>query len=132
MKFLIRSMAVALAGTALAGGSVAARGEGPEAVDLPPPAQGRVNFDTQIKPILQDSCLNCHARGKYKAGLSLETREALLRGGEGGPAVVVGKSEESPLIELVAEVEPELRMPLKGDPSRPGRSGSSGPGSTRD
>ncbi|MEJ7638586.1 MAG: DUF1549 domain-containing protein, partial [Singulisphaera sp.] len=93
-------------------------GEGgePKAAEPPAPARGRVDFETQIKPILQDRCVNCHTRGKSKGGLSLETREAVLRGGEGGPAVVVGKSEESPLVELVAGVEPDRRMPLKGDP----------------
>ena len=112
----IRLMALAVAGTTLLGLIAAASAEEPEVAELPPPAKGRVDFETQIKPILQDNCLNCHARGKFKAGLSLETREAVLRGGEGGPAVFVGKSEESPLIELVAGIEPELRMPLKGDP----------------
>ncbi len=116
MKFLIRSLAVALAGTALAGRFAAARGARPGAVDLPPAALGRVDFDVQIKPILRDRCLNCHARGKLKGGLSLETREALLRGGEEGPAVVVGRSADSPLIALVAGVEPDRRMPLKGEP----------------
>src|SRR4051812_5076990 len=97
----IRWMTLAVAGATLLGLGIAARAEEPEAAELPPPAKGRVDFDAQIKPILQDRCLNCHARGKAKGGLSLETREAVLRGGESGPAVVVGKSEESPLIELV-------------------------------
>jgi hypothetical protein len=79
------------------------------------PAQ-RVDFDSQIKPILQARCLNCHAKGKYKGGLSLETREAMLKGGENGPAVVVGKSAESLLVELVAGLDPDRRMPDKGDP----------------
>ena len=114
----IRTLVLALGvtGTTLLGLIAVANAGEPEAAELPPPAKGRVDFETQIKPILQDNCLNCHSRGKFKAGLSLETREAVLRGGESGPAVVVGKSEESPLIELVAEAEPELRMPLKGDP----------------
>lgn len=81
---------------------------------LPPPAQVRVDFDSQIKPLLQKHCIKCHARGKYKGGLSLETREAVLRGGEGGPAAVAGKSQESLLIELVAGVDPNRRMPEKG------------------
>ncbi len=112
----IRLMTLAVAGATLLGLSAATSAGEPEAVELPAPAKGRVDFDAQIRPILQDRCLNCHARGKTKGGLSLETREAVLRGGEGGPAVFVGKSEESPLIELVAGVEPERRMPLKGDP----------------
>src|SRR4051812_36189675 len=58
----------------------------------PPPASTqRIDFDAHIKPIFQARCLNCHAKGKYKGGLSLETREAMLKGGEDGPAVVPGK-----------------------------------------
>ena len=33
---------------------------------LPPASTQRVDFDTQIKPIFQARCLNCHAKGKYK------------------------------------------------------------------
>src|SRR5437763_6461026 len=75
-----------------------------------------VDFDSQIKPILQARCLNCHAKGKYKGGLSLESREAVLKGGESGPAVVPGQGEASLLVELVAGFDPDRRMPDKGDP----------------
>ena len=77
---------------------------------------GRVDFDAQIKPIFEAKCLNCHAKGKYKGGLSLETRESTLKGGESGPAMVPGKARESLLVELVAGLDPDRRMPDKGDP----------------
>ena len=83
---------------------------------LPPASALRVDFDAQIKPIFQARCLNCHAKGKYKGGLSMETREAVLKGGEDGPAVVPGKSAESLLVQLVAGLDPDRRMPEKGDP----------------
>ena len=76
----------------------------------------RVDFDAQIKPILEAKCLNCHARGKYKGGLSLETRVSTLKGGESGPAIVPGRGAESLLVQLVAGVDPDRRMPEKGDP----------------
>ena len=88
----------------------------PDDPKLSPASTSKIDFDAQIKPILQARCLNCHAKGKYKGGLSLETREATLKGGESGPAVVVGKSGESLLVELVAGLEPDRRMPDKGDP----------------
>lgn len=84
--------------------------------DLPPPAKIAIDFETHIRPIVQEHCLKCHGRGKYKGGLSLETREDLLQGGEGGPAAVVNKSGESLLIELVAGLDPVRRMPEKGEP----------------
>ena len=78
-----------------------------------------VDFDSQIRPILQTRCLNCHAKGKYKGGLSLETREAVLRGGESGPAAIPGQSKESLIVELVAGLDPDRRMPDKNDPLTP-------------
>jgi mono/diheme cytochrome c family protein len=82
--------------------------------ELPAPAAKRVEFETDVRPILQQSCLSCHARGKYKGGLSLETRESLLKGGEEGPAAVVGNSAESSLVRLAAGLEEDRRMPQKG------------------
>ena len=38
-------------------------------------APAAVDFDSEVAPIFRARCLNCHARGKYKAGLSLETRD---------------------------------------------------------
>src|SRR5205807_149791 len=72
---------------------------------LPPPAAGKVDFAAQIKPLLEKNCLQCHSRGKLRGGLSLETRDNLLRGGETGPAAVVGKSADSLLIRLVSGQE---------------------------
>ncbi|HYE31907.1 MAG TPA: DUF1549 domain-containing protein [Methylomirabilota bacterium] len=85
-----------------------------QAATLPPPASHRVDFTKEIKPILEASCTKCHGRGKDKGGFLLDTRETFLKGGDSGPAVVVGKSAESYLIELVAAVDPENVMPIKG------------------
>src|SRR5262247_1901820 len=62
---------------------------------LPPPAKHSINFTKEIKPILETSCMKCHGRGKNKGELRIDTRETFLKGGESGPAVVPGKSEES-------------------------------------
>lgn len=74
----------------------------------------KVDFHTQVRPILEASCLKCHSRGKLMGGLSLETREAILQGGEEGGDVVVGKSGESLLIELVSGTDPDRKMPERG------------------
>src|SRR5258708_40114861 len=79
-------------------------------------AAGPVDFDSQIRPILQARCLNCHAKGKYKGGLSMETREAVLRGGESGPAAIPGRSKESLIVERLAGLDPARGIPDKGDP----------------
>jgi hypothetical protein len=81
---------------------------------LPPSAARAIDFVTEIKPLFEASCVKCHAKGKNKGGFSLETREAFLKGGDTGPAALVGKSGESYIVELVAGVDPDLVMPKKG------------------
>lgn len=87
----------------------------PEVIAKLPPAAGRpVDFATDIKPLLEASCVQCHAKGKIKGGLSLETRDVLLKGGTTGAAVVPGKGAESLIVHLVAGVDPDSVMPMKG------------------
>jgi hypothetical protein len=81
---------------------------------LPPPASRTVNFVQDIKPLFEAACIQCHAKGKDKGGLSLETRASLLKGGDSGPAAVVGKSGESYIVKMVAGVDPDEVMPKKG------------------
>lgn len=81
---------------------------------LPVPASHTVSFRDEIKPILETSCIKCHGRGKTKGGFQLESRESLLKGGDSGPAIVLGQSAESYLIELVSGLDPENIMPEKG------------------
>ena len=78
-----------------------------QAASLPKPLTRPVSFREDVKPILEASCVKCHARGQSKGGFSLETREQLLKGGDSGAAVVPGKSAESYLVELVAGVDPD-------------------------
>lgn len=93
---------------------MAAAGGLAQAPDLPPPAERTIDFAQDIKPILQRSCVRCHARGRERGGFSLETRERMLQGGDNGPAVVPGSSAASELIRLVAALDPEAVMPQKG------------------
>jgi hypothetical protein len=83
-------------------------------LSLPPPTARPVEFKRDIEPILTSSCVKCHARGRAKGGLQIETRETLLRGGDSGAVVVPGQSQASLLIALVAGVDPDEVMPKKG------------------
>jgi len=58
-------------------------------------------FETNVRPILAESCFKCHGPAKLKGGLRLDSREAALRGGENGPAVVPGRREESLFVEAI-------------------------------
>ena len=62
--------------------------------------------------LLETHCVKCHGGEKTKGGLDLVTREALLRGGESGAAVVPGKPEASLLIRQVRHEE-DPHMPHK-------------------
>jgi len=66
----------------------------------------------KIAPVLEASCFGCHAStsAKVKGGLRLDSREALLKGGDTGPVVVVGKAGESLLIQALRH-EDGLEMP---------------------
>ncbi len=71
-------------------------------------------FEKQVRPLLVDRCLECHgAGGKSKGGLNLSAREAILKGGDSGPAAVPGKPEESLIVEVIRYID-EPRMPPKG------------------
>ncbi len=89
------------------------------AAELPQPAAAEVNFDSDIRPILERSCLSCHGAEKQRSGFRLDQRSPALKGGELGVAIVPGKSAESPLIRMVAGLESGLEMPPKGDPLTP-------------
>ena len=86
---------------------------GPLAAD-PDPTPPRF-FDEEIRPILEASCWRCHGgEGKLRGGLDLTSREALLRGGDLGPAAVPGKPDESLLLAMVSFSDPKHQMPPKG------------------
>ncbi len=69
-------------------------------------------FESEVRPLLVEKCQPCHNAEKSKNGLNLTDREAMLRGGDGGPAVVPGTPEESLLIRAVRYLD-EPKMPPK-------------------
>jgi hypothetical protein len=63
--------------------------------------------------ILEDKCVKCHGAALQLGKLDLRTRDAALKGGEHGPAIVPGKAEESRLFRHVTGVE-KPQMPMDG------------------
>lgn len=81
-----------------------------------------VDFAHAIVPILRTRCIECHTGAKKKGGLSMNTREELLRGGENGAVVAPKNSAASKLIKLITSKEDDVRMPPPGkgdDPLTP-------------
>ncbi len=81
-------------------------------------AQAPSEFTTQIRPILERACWNCHGESLQLSGLDLSTRASALRGGDSGAAIVPGRAEESRFYRRVAGLEAP-KMPLEGDPLTP-------------
>ncbi len=66
-------------------------------VILPLHAAAKVDFNLQIKPILEANCVRCHGPEKPKGHLRLDTRAGALKGGDNGTALVPGQPGQSPL-----------------------------------
>lgn len=71
----------------------------------------KVDYATQIKPILMKNCISCHGIEKQKGGLRLDAGAAILKGGNSGPILIPGKSKESKIVHAVEGKDPETKMP---------------------
>jgi formylglycine-generating enzyme required for sulfatase activity/cytochrome c551/c552 len=76
---------------------------------LPLHAADAIDFNLQVRPILESTCLSCHNADNIKGGLRLDTLAGAKAGGEKrGAALVPGSAEKSPK-------DHEDVMPPKGD-----------------
>jgi mono/diheme cytochrome c family protein len=77
---------------------------------------GAIDFVKEVRPILQARCFECHGPESQKSSFRLDLREAAMKGGSEGVAIVPGKSGESALIaHITAPADDEMRMPPKGE-----------------
>ncbi len=67
-------------------------------------------FERRVRPVLVERCVKCHGPKKQESGLRLDSREAILRGGDSGPAAVPKKPGESLLVEAVKQTG-DFKMP---------------------
>jgi len=74
---------------------------------------GEAFFEKEVRPLLAEHCGKCHGAAKQWGDLRLDSRAALIKGGENGTVVVPGKPEESRLIEAV-RYKGETQMPPDG------------------
>lgn len=70
-------------------------------------------FEKCVRPVFVEKCLECHNAETHEGKLRLDSREAMLRGGEHGPAIVPGKSDKSLLLVALRQTG-ELKMPPEG------------------
>lgn len=86
---------------------------------------GVIDFSTQVLPILEERCIECHKapfelNGKIKepkAGLRLDGAAHIMYGGDGGPVVVADHPSQSSLYQRVLlPLDDSEHMPPKGNP----------------
>lgn len=78
-------------------------------------ADAKVDFTTQIKPLLGSRCINCHHSGALFGELNLENREMAFKKRANGPVIIPGKPDSS-MLYLVLKLPPkEMKaMPPNG------------------
>ena len=88
------------------------------AADVPSPTPTAAQlefFETRIRPVLAETCYKCHsARAqKLKAGLRVDSRAGLIKGGDSGTALLPGVPARSRLFVALSYVDSDLAMPPK-------------------
>lgn len=78
------------------------------------PADPAAFFEQSVRPVLVEHCYACHsAETRSAGGLAVDNLDALVKGGDSGPAVVPGNVEQSLLLARVQDSDPATRMPRK-------------------
>lgn len=89
-------------------GTASAQASSPAAQDL---------FEIHVRPTLIKHCIQCHGEAEQEGGLKLTSLDALLEGGDSGPALVPGNAEESLILEALRFES--LEMPPDGQLDAP-------------
>lgn len=94
-------------------GCIASGAAPSNAADAPISPQQAEFFEKRVRPLLAEHCFSCHGEKKQEGGLRLDSRAALLKGGDGGPVVVAEKPGESVVLDAIKQTG-DLKMPPKG------------------
>lgn len=78
----------------------------------------QVDFNTEIKPLLNRKCISCHGGVKRAGEFSLLFRQDAVntKGKSGKIAIIPGDADHSEFIRRITSHDPEERMPKKEDP----------------
>lgn len=80
----------------------------------------KIDFNTQVRPILNKNCISCHGGVKQSGGFGLIFRENALGETKNGKiGIVPGHPEKSEMISRINHENKEMRMPLERDPLKP-------------
>ncbi len=71
-------------------------------------------FEKKVRPLLAKHCWKCHGPEKQEANLRLDSRSAILHGGDTGPAVVPGQTESGELLDAISYDPDGYQMPPAG------------------
>src|SRR4051794_37708551 len=79
--------------------------------------QKKIDFSTEVKPILNKRCISCHGGVKQNGGFSVLFRQEALDTTESGKyAIIPGDPSHSEMIRRLTLKDPEERMPYKEEP----------------
>jgi cytochrome c553 len=85
---------------------------GAKTVSPPADAKAIEFFESKVRPILADRCLECHGPEKQKGNLKLDSLAGMLKGGDSGPALALEKPDESLLLQVIGYAS-DIKMPPK-------------------
>lgn len=72
--------------------------------------EGLAFFENEVRPRLIKECQQCHGDRKQESGLRLDSKAAILNGGESGSVIVANSPGESLLLHVI-EYEGDIQMP---------------------
>ncbi len=79
-------------------------------------SDAKIDFNHDIRPVLENRCYECHGAAKQKGGLRLDRKTSAFKGGDSGkPAILATKSVESLLLQKVTTQDADEVMPPKGE-----------------
>jgi hypothetical protein len=85
--------------------------EGPTGITpVRPDRATAAEFENRVRPLLVERCLKCHGPRKQESNLRLDSREAMMQGGDSGPAIVPGRAGESLLVRAIRR-QGDIQMP---------------------
>ncbi len=78
-------------------------------------ADQEVDYERDVRPLLQHKCAACHGALKQSAGLRLDAGQLIHQGGENGPVIDTDNVGQSAILKRVTATDAAERMPPAGE-----------------